>query len=347
METPTYDISKILHNHGYELGECIGGGAYGECYKITNQMFPDKKFVCKVSKVFTDETKRQKVIASFQNEVNAMSRLSHPNIVNFYDYFQEGPIMFVVMEDCTFGNCYDILKRNQSFMKQNILKFSKELIEAVAFCESFNVAHLDIKPSNLFVDDHGRLKLGDFGLSKVYLTPTTCSLNDFDTDNQDSKIMMERKGSFLYMAPELFKNNPVDPFKVDIWAVGVTIYHMATSTIPWLGFDMTSALRAMENGIRTIPPSVPDELKKIIKMCTQVDPNARPSASALLSFFNSMQKSTSIHKLGNFTKTNPLFKSIHHATKSHGSLNLIQMASRQRNSSKPGTTRQLSVPAES
>ena len=318
-------VVEILQKHGYTLGDNIGHGAFGECYRIQSTQFPDQKLVCKISKSFSDPVKNGKVETSFRNEVTAMSRLLHPDIVNFYDFFQEGQQMFLVMEDCSGGNCYNLLNNNPKYMEKNLFKFSLELVSAIAFCQSQNVAHLDIKPSNCFIDAYGRLKLGDFGLAQVFQNQTNkCQIDGpaEEEDAQDSKVMMKCKGSFSYMAPELFKKIPVDPFKVDIWALGVTIYHMATGNVPWYGLDASTALREMEYGIRSIPSNVPDILKKVIKLCTQPDPQARPTASALLNLMNTSPCTPCVDAYQH-PKTNPLFKDIKNATKSHGSLNLI------------------------
>ncbi|EAX83737.1 hypothetical protein TVAG_041470 [Trichomonas vaginalis G3] len=107
-----------------------------------------------------------------------------------------------------------VMKQQKLFSKEELLKYSKEVVQSVCACHSKNIAHCDIKPANFLVDKYGRLKIGDFGLSSVYDDQYTCDLF---------------KGTIIYMAPEVFESEDYNPIIVSIQVLGMVALR---STLP-------------------------------------------------------------------------------------------------------------------
>ena len=131
------------------------------------------------------------------------------------------------MEYCPNGTIYQ--KGRLPFEK--FIFYAKQILEAVAFCHSKNIAHRDIKPDNIFIDQYDNIKLADFGMAKKF--------NYYDKSK-------EKCGSLICIPPEMFICDEINPFKADIWSLGITFYYMATGNYPFTSKN-------------------PDELKKMIK----------------------------------------------------------------------------------
>ena len=101
---------------------------------------------------------------------------------------------------------------------KKFIYYSKQILEALSFCHSKKIAHRDIKPDNIFLDKHDRIKLADFGLAK-----------HFDKNIKST----EHCGSVMYCSPEIVKDESFDPFSADIYALGMTFFFMITGKHPF------------------------------------------------------------------------------------------------------------------
>lgn len=127
-------------------------------------------------------------------------------------------LLFMILEYCPYGSLSDYLKEHQVMSPPLLFSICAQAIDALKFCHENNVAHRDIKPANFLLDKNNRLKLADFGLS------------DFLDHEDESDLVI---GSRLYMSPQLFTTKKSDPFKNDVWSLGVTFYQLSMGFIPW------------------------------------------------------------------------------------------------------------------
>ncbi len=104
-----------------------------------------------------------------------------------------------------------------------------------------NIIHRDIKTLNIFLNKDNEIKLGDLGVSKIISNST--------------KLQAARVGTPLYLAPEVIKHQPYD-FKVDIWAVGCVLYHLAALHPP---FEGPNLIALGYNIVHKYPRKLPDE----------------------------------------------------------------------------------------
>ena len=258
-------LQQVLLEHQYKLGMQIGKGAYGTCYVVESLKYK-QLFVGKVLEYYEGNvgSRNEK---TYELEVQALLKLSHPNIVKLYDYFAISKYMILIFEYCEGGTFLDLIKSKSPLLKSNFTKYIYELISALDYSHNNGIAHLDIKPANLFLDKYGHLKLADFGLSQY------C--------NQGSQLQ-NLYGSIAYMPPEMIRKKPYDPFKADIWSLGITIYQIVTKQIPWMGMEVPKAVVEMEKGIKFDDETVPLQIRNIVKMCCHPDPKMRPTPSTLL-----------------------------------------------------------------
>lgn len=149
------------------------------------------------------------------DEYNTLISLIHPNIIRLYDAFEEESAQYLVMEYCPIGS----IKQKGKLTYEQFVYYSKQILEAVSYCHSLNIAHRDIKPENIFIDQNNNIRLADFGIAKHF---------DYLGDKSEQKC-----GSLKFFSPEMFQLTEICPFKADIWALGVTFFCMATGEYPF------------------------------------------------------------------------------------------------------------------
>ena len=259
-------IEDMLGHHGYSIIEPMGSGGFGSIYRVNSRKYPNQTFVCKVSK-------NRK---TFDLELSILTKSDHQNIVRCYDFFNNGNYFILIEEDCTRGNLYDMVKEKGPIPPNLLSSYAYQLIEALAFLHGKRIAHLDIKPNNIFIDRYGRPKLGDFGLSRKF---------------PDSDVCTNYSGTHLYMCPELVYKKPFDPFKADIWALGMTLYYaMVGKNVVRTNSEFYAFI---QTGYFLFPNyNYPNIMKTIINSCIQVRQESRKTAKELLHQFKSEIKNS-------------------------------------------------------
>ena len=109
---------------------------------------------------------------------------------------------------------------SQSQMEENeVIKLGVDLCKALELCRMYDIIHRDIKPENIFIAANGDYKIGDFGVAKTI---------------EKTKMGLSRKGTYLYMAPEIYSSRPYGP-TVDIYSLGIVMYKLLNENrLPFL-----------------------------------------------------------------------------------------------------------------
>lgn len=145
----------------------------------------------------------------------------HPNVISVLHFGTDSNWLFVAMELASGGDLFDKIEPDIGVDEQVAHFFFKQMINAVEFCHQKGVAHRDIKPENILLDEHGNLKLADFGLAAV-----------FKRKDGSRRSCSTPCGSPPYMAPEIVSGK-YDPALTDIWSCGVVLFVMLTGETPW------------------------------------------------------------------------------------------------------------------
>eukprot|EP00056_Hartaetosiga_gracilis_P003454 m.63825 g.63825 ORF g.63825 m.63825 type:complete len:380 (+) comp11462_c0_seq6:152-1291(+) len=193
------------------LGHVIGSGAFGKVFTGTHSFTGDGVAVKQLPKPYSKETN-----ICIRNEIEIMSRLSHPQIVLLYQIVETPTYTSIIME---LGDCGTLRK----WISEEIL--SAELIDsvfssttsAIAYLHSIHISHRDIKPENIFMTQAASPLLGDFG---------------FAIDTAITPLSSQYCGSPLFCAPELLQSCEYIPEKVDLWALGILFVFMITGNYP-------------------------------------------------------------------------------------------------------------------
>jgi len=131
------------------------------------------------------------------------------------------------MEYADGGDLYTLLKqykhKKKMFTEEELWSFAYQIFLGIDYLHSNNIMHRDIKCLNLFITRENLVKIGDLGVSKIVL--------------RHDDLHLTRVGTPLYLGPELIKNKPYD-YKIDCWAVGCSIYHIANLEPPFSGDNL-------------------------------------------------------------------------------------------------------------
>ena len=196
----------------YEKGIELGKGSFGSVYKI--QKKNNEKFFALKQIVVEDNNDLKEI-------QNMILLRNEKNIVKIFDVYKQErmfeDILYIIMEFCENGNLDDFIKNKEISDKENLRdKIACQIINAVHSCYKKNIVHRDLKPQNIFLDKDWNVKLGDFGLSDI-----------FKYDKKDGKDGL-RVGTVRYMCYEKNRRLKHNPFKADLYSLGVILYELYT-----------------------------------------------------------------------------------------------------------------------
>ena len=197
----------------YERVRELGKGGFGSVYKI--QKINNGKFFA-LKRIVVEDNNGLKEI---QKEIQNMILLrNEKNIVKIFDVYKQErmfeDILYIIMEFCENGNLDDFIKNKEISDKENLRdKIACQIINAVHSCYKKNIVHRDLKPQNIFLDKDLNVKLGDFGLS-----------DNFKYGRKESS----ESGTKHYMCYEKIKKFEHNPFKADLYSLGVILYELYT-----------------------------------------------------------------------------------------------------------------------
>jgi len=154
-----------------------------------------------------------------------MLMLKNMFIVKLYTTYQDKLFVYFLLDACLGGELFTIHRKTGSFDEETSRFFAACVVEGLAHIHSHNIAYRDLKPENLVLDNHGYLKIADFGLSKIIdgRTYTMCGTPD-------------------YLAPEIITGKG-HGIAVDWWALGVLIFELVSSFPPFFDKTMSRTFR--------------------------------------------------------------------------------------------------------
>ena len=254
------DIKNTLLENNIDVVSKIGQGGFASCYKVFSQRYK-QFFACKV---LTLDQKRESKQQSFKNECDALTNFIHPNIIHVFKTIHTETHQFIILEYCPNGDLEAYIRKHGPISDINqFYMFISRILSALLYMESHNFAHNDIKPSNILIDNYGRPKLADFGLSKKMLS--------------EHDLSLQFAGSLAFIAPEILSHRPYNPMKADIWSFGVLVYYMALGRLPFAIGNFADFKKAIAAGSYDIPLSLHPKISLIIRKTLVVDPSKRMS----------------------------------------------------------------------
>jgi 5'-AMP-activated protein kinase catalytic alpha subunit len=217
-----YLIGKRIKN--YEIQKKVGEGCSASVYQaihVPTRFIVAIKVIPKL--LFTLENH-----CSFINEIKIIKSLHHPFIAEFLDFFQTTTFYFIVMEYVCHGNLYDYIRENGKLKEIIAHRIFTQLLSVLQYLHELkNIAHRDLKPQNIMLDENYDIRLVDFGVSYCY--------------QETSDKMKTKCGTPSYMAPEIILGRSYSE-KCDLWSAGIILYFMISGYFPFSNENMQNLL---------------------------------------------------------------------------------------------------------
>ncbi|KAL8544014.1 hypothetical protein ACS0TY_004532 [Phlomoides rotata] len=252
----------------WKKGKLIGKGPLGDVYLGFNS---EKGQMCVMKEVSLSpkdaETKQN--ARSLEKEIALLSRINHPNIVQYYGSEMVADNFYIYFEYVSGGSINMILQQYGRLGESVISNYTQQILSGLAYLHSKSIAHRDIKGGSVLVDPNGKVKLCNFA---------------FEKQIAEQSRMSWFMDSFYWMAPEVIMNSNERTLAVDIWSLGCTVLEMATTRPPLSQYDRGVAMFKIANHkeLPQFPDHLSDVCKDFLRHCLQWNPQQRATAAQLL-----------------------------------------------------------------
>lgn len=238
----------VLQNGKYQITHVIGQGGFGITYKgiwftevkgalgtvktevpICIKEYFFKDYCYRETNAFTVKAHSETGRALFDKfkeklikEAKILSEVHHPYIVNVLEVFEENGTAYIAMEHISGCSLKYMMDKEGKLPEDKVLRYVRQIGEALQFVHEKSILHLDIKPSNILIDPNGKARLIDFGVSKRY---------DIEQQETSTTMLTLSKG---FASIEQYDNEGTLNFSPcpDIYSLGATMYNLLTGKIP-------------------------------------------------------------------------------------------------------------------
>ena len=243
---------------GFRLGAEVHRGGMASLYSASKEGI-DVPILLKIPRVGRDQPVES--LIGFETELTILRSLKSPYVPKYLGSGNMATRPYIAMERVTGRPLEDFIKEGKVFTIDEVVKIGADLAQAVQSLHAQDAIHLDIKPDNILIDDHGKITLIDFGLSHHARFPDLLA-----------EEMRKGVGSAPYIAPEQVIGIRSD-YRSDIFSIGVILYELLTGELPFGNPQSMSGLRkrmwAQAFPPRAIRKEIPRWLQEVVLRCLE------------------------------------------------------------------------------
>ena len=301
-EAPDEELVHFLQSDQYDdikyiRGKLIGQGSFGSVYlalhAVTAELMAVKQVELPSASGGVDDKKKNNMVEALKREIALLRELKHLNIVHYLGSSSDDSNLNIFLEYVPGGSIAKMLVDYGSLTEQIVTIYVRQILSGLAYLHSQNVIHRDIKGANILVDNKGRIKISDFGISKRVQDSKTLLDQPSGSARTRGAFAANRvslQGSVFWMAPEVVQQTSYTR-KADIWSLGCLVVEMLTGKHPHPSLSQLQALykiggaRGGDSG--TDPsPDMPDhatpQAREFLKATFRIQHEERPEANDLL-----------------------------------------------------------------
>jgi len=258
----------------YRVEGLLATGGMGEVYRGHDERLGRDVAIKIVAEGLASEDKE---LERFQREARTLASLSHPNILNIFDFGEHDGVCYAVMELLRGENLRERMAK-RALPWRTATAVAVAVARGLAAAHAAGIVHRDLKPENVFLLADGGVKVLDFGLAQRNPPPG---------EGKPPAAEETLVGTALYMSPEQICGEPTDP-RTDIFGLGVLLYEMLTGTRPFgrltVGETMSAILHADPPPMKAFGVNVPPALERVVRRCLEKDRDKRVQAAYDLAF---------------------------------------------------------------
>ncbi len=247
---------------GYEVGKryriirSLGEGGMANVYEAED-LVQKRRVTLKMLRFDLQDDPRS--VERFHKEANSLTKLDNPHIVQIYDFGNDHGVPYLIMEYVKGTDLKTYLKEHYPLSCEKVVDIMEQILSAVESAHRIGIIHRDLKPQNILIDNYGKVKVTDFGISIAAMESATIT---------KTNTMI---GSVHYISPEQARGSIITK-QSDIYSLGIILFELLTGKVPFEGQTAVSiAVKHYRDNlpsVRKINPKVPQALENVILHAT-------------------------------------------------------------------------------
>lgn len=247
---------------GYEVGKryriirSLGEGGMANVYEAED-LVQKRRVTLKMLRFDLQDDPRS--VERFHKEANSLTKLDNPHIVQIYDFGNDHGVPYLIMEYVKGTDLKTYLKEHYPLSCEKVVDIMEQILSAVESAHRIGIIHRDLKPQNILIDNYGKVKVTDFGISIAAMESATIT---------KTNTMI---GSVHYISPEQARGSIITK-QSDIYSLGIILFELLTGKVPFEGQTAVSiAVKHYQDNLpsaRKINPKVPQALENVILHAT-------------------------------------------------------------------------------